>query len=162
MSGPPRQLHEADIAWSINHFRRGGTGLGCLAVVAAVVPSAFAVHSFFAGETVYGILFALAVVMEVVTLALFCRRQYMLGAGGVTSTDVRGRQSHCWSEFRGYRRRGADLLLFFTGERPQLWVRLPEPPSPDEVEAYIRAHLPQMRASPEGVWQRGSDEGRVP
>jgi len=150
---PPRRPSEADIAWSINHFRRGGTQLGCLAVVTVVVPAAFAVHSFYAGETVYACLFGFAVLMQVIVLALFSRRRYLLGPGGVTCFELEGTRSHRWSEFSGYRRRGTDLLLILTAEHQRRWVRLPDPPAPDEVLTYVRAYLRELRPTSEGVWR---------
>ncbi len=161
MTGPPRHPSEADITWSISNFGRGGTSLGCIAALTTVVPAAFSVHSFYIGARDLGVLFALAIVAEIVILALFSRRQYMLGPGGVTLTDLPGRRSHRWAEFKGYKKREADVLLIFADQCRQLWVRLPAPPSPDEVAAYIGSRLPQLQLTPEEFWQRSPDNSPV-
>ena len=161
MTGPPRHPSEADITWSISNFGRGGTPLGYFAALTTVVPAAFSVHSFFLGDRDLGALFALAVVAQIVILALFSRRQYMLGPGGVALIDLPGRKSHRWSEFKGYKKREADVLLLFAAGCEQPWFRLPDPPSPEEVEACIKAHLPEMQFTPEEFWQRSPDNSPV-
>jgi len=111
-----------------------------------LVPLAIAVCSFVGGDVLYGVLFLLAVVVQMAILALIPTYRYLLGPGGVTCMELSRRRSYRWSEFETFRREGPDVLLVFDGPLLRTPLRLLAPANTDAVVGYIEMHVPQTSA----------------
>lgn len=137
------------MTWRVRKQSRGHAPWGALMAVTMVVPLAMAVCFFLGGDVIFGSLFLLAVLAQVVVLALMPTYRYMLGPGGVTRIELSRRRSHRWPEFQSFRREGTDVLLVFDGPLLRTPLRLLAPRNADEVVAYVETHLPQTGAEAE-------------